>query len=172
MQIFSTPLLFPQLTRLMTNKQVSYVTGYIYAFLLLLNPLAALANRSHVIWQWIVILFSYGFAQCFRFFFVTYPCQQRVLSLVPRYASFIPRTAWCSSPTAPIRTSAPKSTDSAKSCPPSAALWYALFFSSPLTPRAPRCAPTSSRGRTRTDWASRSTTDARSMWEARERGQL
>lgn len=80
MQIFSTPLLFPQLTRLMTNKQVSYVTGYIYAFLLLLNPLAALANRSHVIWQWIVILFSYGLSQCFRFFFVTYPCQQRVLS--------------------------------------------------------------------------------------------
>lgn len=81
MQIFSTPLLFPQLTRLMTNKQVSYVTGYIYAFLLLLNPLAALANRSHVIWQWIVILFSYGLSQCFRFFFVTYPCQQRALSL-------------------------------------------------------------------------------------------
>lgn len=74
MQIFSTPLLFPQLTRLMTNKQVSYVTGFIYAFLLLLSPLAALANRSHVIWQWIVILFSYGLSQCFRFFFVTYPC--------------------------------------------------------------------------------------------------
>ena len=110
MQIFSTPLLYPQLTRLMTNKQVSYVTGYIYSFLLLITPLAALANRSGVVVQWLAMLFSYGFAQCFRFFFVTYP----LATLGPPSP---PPTEWCSSPTARTRTSGRRSTDSGRSCP-------------------------------------------------------
>ncbi|KAK8827551.1 hypothetical protein WA577_007098 [Blastocystis sp. JDR] len=71
MQIFSTPLLFPLLTRLMDRKSVSFFTGYIYCFFLFLSPIAALANRSSVTVQWLVILFSYGLAQCFRFMFVT-----------------------------------------------------------------------------------------------------
>ena len=77
-------------------------------------------------------------------------------------ASFTPLTAWSSSPTAPIKTSEPKSTDWARSCPPSAALWY--FFDSLLSCRDLPCARTCSRGHTRTVWASRSTMDVRSMW--------
>lgn len=148
MQIFATPLLFPLLTRLLDRKSVSFFTGYIYCFFLFLSPIAALANRSsvtvapppppHAQVQWLVILFSYGLAQCFRFMFVTYPF---LIALAPSP----PPTAWSSSPTAPTRISAPRSTASARSCPPSAASSCASARS--VTCRVPPWPPTSSRGR-------------------------
>ena len=70
-QIISTPLLYPLVSRLLTNKQVSYLTGCLFSFFLFLSPIAALFNRSPVPVQWIAILLSFGFAQCFRFMFVT-----------------------------------------------------------------------------------------------------
>lgn len=80
-QIFSTPLIFPLIGRLMNTKKVSFMSGFIYAFLLCIGPFAALANTAsvpvivnHLIHsqvQWVTILLTYGTAQCFRFFFVT-----------------------------------------------------------------------------------------------------
>ncbi|KNB45334.1 protein zinc induced facilitator-like protein [Blastocystis sp. subtype 4] len=47
-QIISTPLLYPLVSRLLTNKQVSYLTGCLFSFFLFLSPIAALFNRSPV----------------------------------------------------------------------------------------------------------------------------
>ena len=47
-QIFSTPLLFPLLTRLLSNKHVSFISGYIFAFFLFLSPIAAAFNTEPV----------------------------------------------------------------------------------------------------------------------------
>ncbi len=47
-QIFSTPLLFPLITRLMDRKTVSYFTGIAFSVLLFISPVAALANTSSV----------------------------------------------------------------------------------------------------------------------------
>ena len=47
-QIFSTPLLFPLITRLMDRKTVSYFTGIAFSLLLFISPVAALANTSSV----------------------------------------------------------------------------------------------------------------------------
>ncbi|KAK8823142.1 hypothetical protein WA538_002291 [Blastocystis sp. DL] len=70
-QIFSTPLLFPLLTRLLSNKHVSFISGYIFAFFLFLSPIAAAFNTEPVPVQWVVILVTYGLPQMFRFLFVT-----------------------------------------------------------------------------------------------------
>lgn len=47
-QIFSTPLIFPLIGRLMNTKKVSFMSGFIYAFLLCIGPFAALANTASV----------------------------------------------------------------------------------------------------------------------------
>ena len=47
-QIFSTPILFPMISRLMSPKNVSYLTGVIFAFLLMIAPIAGLFTSASV----------------------------------------------------------------------------------------------------------------------------
>lgn len=47
-QIFSTPLVFPLLGILLKAKGVSYMSGVVYAILLMVSPFAYLANKAPV----------------------------------------------------------------------------------------------------------------------------
>ena len=120
-QIFSTPILFPMLSRLLTPKKVAYLTGVVFSVLLMIAPVAGLFTSTSVPVRFIRFIRFMRFIGWIimriisRFSGLQSYCHMDSHSVS---ASCSSRMEWYSWPTQPIRISVQRSMDWDKSVLP------------------------------------------------------